>query len=272
MHAATGSSEPIGCDRFGASRNSGASIHVAGRAINSANAAGVANSGSTAKHFLVRRAGETAGRAREQHIDARLLVLKQMGLAEQVGSDEWQLRRDFRTVLMAMQRTTDRQKMLAAHGALLSDERLPLVVLDMRKLKTLEGRVLAHGEEEVGKSAGRHYLLLEGTDANVHLIYYTPEMEEARSRGMLRPNSFVRLQKQFENGRPVLEIEDSGDAERALCNKRHFGDRAKSLLNHGIAPSADGWGGWLERYQAAMIKAVDELKTLHVGRKSGRGR
>ena len=132
---------------------------------------------------------------------------------------EWLVRRDFETVLKAMQRTSDRQKMLASHGALLSDERLPLVVLDMRKLKTLEGRVLAHGEEEAGKGAGRHYLLLEGTDAKVHLIYYTPEMEEARSRGKLRANSFVRLQKQFENGRPVLEIEDSGDAERVAAKQ-----------------------------------------------------
>jgi hypothetical protein len=56
------------------------------------------------------------------------------------------------------------EKMLSSHGALLSDERLPLEVLDIRKLKTVEGRVLAHGEEEVGKHTGRHYLLLEGTD------------------------------------------------------------------------------------------------------------
>jgi type IV secretory pathway VirD2 relaxase len=242
------------------------------RAINLVSSVETVVPGSTAEHFLVRRAGEVAGRAREQHIDARLLVLNQMGLAEQVGVREWLVRRDFETVLKAMQRTTDRQKMLASHGALLSDERLPLVVLDMRKLKTVEGRVLAHGEEELGKTAGRHYLLLEGTDAKVHLIYYTPEMEEARSRGKLRPNAFVRLQKQFENGRPVLEIEDSGDAERVLRNKRHFNDKVKSLLNHGIAPSEDGWGGWLGRYQAAVVKAVEELKTLHVGRETGRDR
>lgn len=102
-------------------------------------------------------------------------------------------------------------------------------------------------------------MLLEGTDAKVHLIYYTPEMEEARSRGKLRANAFVRLQKQFENGRPMLEIED-------------FGDRAKSLLNHGIVPAGDGWGGWLGRYQAAVVRAVDELKTLQVGRDSGLSR
>ena len=159
------------------------------RVINRANIA----DGSMAEHFVVRRRAENNARAREQHIDARLLVLQQMGLAKDVGGGEWQVRRDFETVLKAMQRTSDRQKMLASHGALLSDERLPLVVLDLRKLKTLEGRVLMHGEEETGKAAGRHYLLLEGTDAKVHLIYYTPEMEEARSRGKLRSNSFVRF-------------------------------------------------------------------------------
>ena len=239
------------------------------RVINRANTSELADSGSTAEHFPVRRPGETAGRAREQHIDARLLVLQQMGLAEQVGPQEWLVRRDFETVLRAMQRTTDRQKMLASHGALLSDERLPLVVLDMRKLKTLEGRVLAHGEEDDGKNAGRHYLLLEGTDAKVHLIYYTPEMEEARSRGQLRPNSFVRLQKQFENGRPALEIESFGDAERVIRNKRHFGDKARSLVSRGLAPVDEGWGGWLGRYQAAMKDAVDELNTAQARTEPG---
>jgi hypothetical protein len=96
----------------------------------------------------------------------------------------------------------------------------------MRKLKTVEGRVLAHGEEESGRGAGRHYLLLEGTDAQVHLIYYTPEMEDARNQGRLRTNSFVRLQKLFENGRPLVEVSDEGDAEKLLKNRHHFADRA----------------------------------------------
>ncbi len=133
------------------------------RAINRANSVEMADSRS-AEHFVIRRTGQNAGRAREQHIDARLFVLQQMGLAEPAGLQEWNVRRDFETVLKAMQRTSDRQKTLASHGALLSDERLPLVVLDLRKLKTLEGRVLAHGEEETGKGAGRHYLLLEGSN------------------------------------------------------------------------------------------------------------
>lgn len=242
------------------------------RMINRANSPEQAEAVSTAEHFVVRRLGENAGRPRDQHIDARLIVLQQMGLAEAASPREWLVRRDFETVLKAMQRSGDRQKLLASHGALLSDERLPLVVLDMRKLKTLDGRVIAHGEEEVGKSAGRHYLLLEGTDAIVHLIYYTSEMEEARSKGNLRANSFIRLQKQFENGRPVLEIEDYGDAERALKNRSHLRETAKTFLAHGIVPFDDGWGGWLGRYQVAITNMTTELVEMEVDRPPGRVR
>ena len=103
--------------------------------------------------------------------------------------------------------------------------------------------MLAHGQEEGGEAAGRHYLLLEGTDAKVHLIYYTPEMEEARSRGKVRANSFVRLQKQFENGRPVLELDDCGDGERLLRNRRHLVDRAKHFRLDGLALMGPAWGG-----------------------------
>ena len=228
--------------------------------------------GSTAEHFVVRRMSGRGSRAREEHIDALLIVLQQMGLATTSGDAEWQVRRDFETALKAMQRTNDRQKMLASHGALLSDDRLPLVVLDLRKLKSLEGRVLAHGEEEAGKAAGRHYLLLEGTDAKVHLIYYTPEMEEARSRGKLRANSFVRLQKQFENGRPVLDIEDSGDAERLVRNRRHLVDRAKELRSGGLLPLGATWGGWLGRYHTALTKTATEMTTFESTRPAERDR
>ena len=71
------------------------------RVINRANSVEVADLGSV-EHFVIRRTGENAGRAREQHIDARLLVLREMGLAEPAGTREWKVRRDFETVLKAM--------------------------------------------------------------------------------------------------------------------------------------------------------------------------
>ena len=85
------------------------------------------------------------------------MTLETMGLAEHAGPNLWRVRGDFEDVLRAMQRSADRQKMLAAHGVLMSDERLPLVVLDLRSLTTLEGRILVHGEEETGRQSGRSY-------------------------------------------------------------------------------------------------------------------
>ena len=58
--------------------------------------------------------------------------------------------------------------MLAAHGALLSDERLPLVVTDLREMAHIEGRVLGHGQEEF---TDRMYLMIEGVDGRVHFIH-----------------------------------------------------------------------------------------------------
>ncbi|MGA3242857.1 MAG: hypothetical protein ABSG03_41985 [Bryobacteraceae bacterium] len=98
------------------------------------------------------------------------------------------MRRDFENILRATQRSADRQKMLAAHGVLISDERLPLAMLDFRRLTTLEGRILVHGEQDTGRQAGRRYFMLAGTDGQVHYVYYTPELEAARSKGWLRTN------------------------------------------------------------------------------------
>jgi len=46
-----------------------------------------------------------------------------------------------------MQRSSDRQKMLAAHGVPISDERL-IEILDMRRLTAVEGRIPVHGQDE----------------------------------------------------------------------------------------------------------------------------
>ena len=87
----------------------------------------------------------------------RLLFLQKMGLAECTEPNVWLVRRNFESVLRAMHRITDRQKTLARHGVPMSDDRLPVTVLDYRDLKSLEGRVLVHGEEEDGRRAGRSY-------------------------------------------------------------------------------------------------------------------
>jgi type IV secretory pathway VirD2 relaxase len=225
------------------------------------------------QHFTVSRnpaqtgLGETA-RSRIRHDVARLAVLCNMGLAEFSGSNTWRLRRDIEQVLRAMQRTTDRQRTLAAHGVLMSDERLPIEVLDLRQAISVEGRVLVHGQDE---QTGRNYLMLEGTDAKVHFIQYTPEMERARSCGELRTNSFIQLRKLSDTAH--LDVSDLGDADEVLNNARHLNEAASELLKRGVIPTEDGWGGWLGRYQSAlreMASKTEERETSSRGRRRDR--
>ncbi len=82
--------------------------------------------------------GEMA-RLKEQHAAARMVVLERMGLAESTGPNTWKVRRDFETVLRAMQQSSDRQKTLAQHGILMSDQRLPVEVLDWRQRRCFRG-------------------------------------------------------------------------------------------------------------------------------------
>ncbi len=157
---------------------------------------------SQSSHFQVSR---NSAHPRNQYVVARLRMLESMGLAQTAGLDQWLVRQDFETALRGMQWLGDRQKILIAHGVPVSDTRLPLAMFDLRHCTTLEGRILMHGEDE---GTGRNFMMLEGTDAKVYCIYHTPQMAEARGRGGLHANRFVRLRKLFENGRPVLEIDE----------------------------------------------------------------
>ena len=98
-------------------------------------------------------------------------------------------------------------------------------------------------------------MLLEGTDAKIHLIYYTPALEEARSRGQLGVNSFVKLQKDFEKGHPLLTAENLGHSEKLLDNTKHFDQRARGYSRVQNATN-ELWGGWLGRYWDRLRSAV----------------
>ena len=199
--------------------------------------------------------------SRNRFVIARLRMLEEMGLAEAVTDQEWQVLRDFATALRARQRAADRLKAFASHGVTVSDERLPLVVTPLRAIDTLEGRVLSHGEDE---TTGRMFMLLEGTDARVHWLYHTDEMAAARARGGLRANSFVRLRKLFVDGRPVLEADDLGHSEQIIQNRTWLREAALALAKRGDMPPEGGWHGWLGRYQRALLAATLEVQQHRV--------
>jgi type IV secretory pathway VirD2 relaxase len=192
---------------------------------------------------------ETA-RLRTQHEASRLAVLHRMGLAESTGGASWLVRRDCEQVLRAMQRGADRQKTLAAHGVLLSDDRLPMTTLDIPNLTSIDGRILVHGEEE---ASGRSYLMLESTEGHVYHVYRTPEMEELRRQRGLQANSFIRLRKL--RG-PVVEIKDMGDSEAILSNKGHLTIRSWLQEN---SPHSNGVGESIGPFDTASSAALTKL-------------
>ena len=113
-------------------------------------------------------------------------------------------------------------------------------------------------------------MLVEGTDAKVHLIYHTRAIEEARNEGKLAVGSFIHIEKQFANKKPRLHVDDLGDANALLQNSSHFHKEAVLLVRRGVHEVQPTWGGWLGQYQT---KLQTELRSLdrREREKSGRG-
>jgi type IV secretory pathway VirD2 relaxase len=228
------------------------------------------NDGSSS-HFVVNfnpDDGSLSESARQlqKHLSARLMHLETMGLAQLVAPHEWSVQADFEKVLRTLQQSGDRQKMLAAHGALVSDKRLPLQVTTLRQLQSVAGRVLLHTEDE---QTGKRYMLVEGTDAKVHLIYHAGAIEEARSDGKLRVGSFIRIEKRFAKKKPTLHLDDFGDANALLQNSSHFQKEADLLLRRGVRDVQPAWGGWLGQYQTRLqgeLRNPERRKRLNFGR------
>ena len=190
----------------------------------------------------------------QQNLGARLAHLEKMGIARSVAPQQWTVQSDFEGVLRTLQRSSDRQKVLAAHGALLSDPRLPFEITDIRKLRVVEGRVLLHAEDE---GSGRRYFLLEAIDAKVHLIYHTHAIEDARHAGKLGVNNFVRLEKRFAEKSPYIEVSDYGDANALLENQAFFKRQAQLLPGRGITEEQNTWGGWLGQYYTRLRSSAE---------------
>src|ERR1700732_3542789 len=224
------------------------------------------NDGSSTHFEVTANPNEDAlsepGQILQKHVAARLMHLETMGLAQFVAADKWRVQADFENVLRTLQQSGDRQKMLAAHGALVSDKRLPLQVTTLRQLQSVAGRVLLHSEDE---QTGKRYLLIEGTDGKVHLIYHTEAIEEARKQGRLKVDNFIRIEKRFAKRRPILHLDDMGDAVALLQNSSYFEKEAELLLRKGIHDVRPVWGGWLGQYQAKLQITLHHAETRKRG-------
>ena len=187
-------------------------------------------------------------------ITKRLFYLQRMELVRSLGHGSWIIRADTEQVLRATQRTKDRQRTLAAYGELVSDARLRIEAIDWKKIDSVEGRVLVHGQDE---QSGKSYLMLEATNAIVYYVPYTLDIEEVRSQGGLRANSFIRLRASSIDGRLGVEVKDFGNADAILANRQHLREKVEHLASLGVTPQEDGWSGWLGKYQSAVCAEAE---------------
>jgi hypothetical protein len=194
------------------------------------------------------------GIGRNHPMIRRLNHLQEMQLAEALGGGVWKMRSDFGGILKAMQRSSDRQRMIADHGRLLSDPRLAQRVLQVNGSFIIQGRVLVHALDE---DSGRPYMLLESTEGKIFYILHSRTIERARQQGQLRPNAFIEVQRGPE-GKTTLQ--DMGDAEALLNNTPYLKSVAQKSLQRGPMPDGPLWGGWLGRWQTAISRQVMEMK------------
>lgn len=227
-----------------------------------------------ANYFTVHRepVGTTSfARTHEHYVQARLVKLEQVGLAAKMGRHTWLVRGDFEAVLRTLQRTNDRQKMLARHAALVSDERLPLQVTPVPGISVLEGRVLGHGHDE---GADCPYLLLEGVDGRIHLLRQNAGIEAKRRQGLLRVNSFARIEKHVAGGCSFLTVQDLGNSWKLLQDDAYFRNAAVQLLKNGVPAPDHCWSGWLGEYQKRLSSQMVAMRDHEHqrGRERSRGR
>jgi Protein of unknown function (DUF3363) len=171
---------------------------------------------------------------------ARLRHLETMGLATNVSPTRWTVAANFTEVLKTAQMAGDRQRTFARQMSKASDLNLPIVAEDWRKLETLKGRILGHGEEE---SNAKHFMLIEGIDGRIHYLTHRKETEALRADHQLKVNQFVS----FTMNRGHLQVKQFGNAEQLLTNAAFLESQPLPTPNDIPRP------GWLGAYDQAIV-------------------
>lgn len=126
----------------------------------------------------------------------RLDTLTRLGVAEKVGHMTWALDNGWDKALKDLQVLQQRTAMVGQGRALMTDPRCPPVVTKIKTGDHLVGRVLGTGMDE---QYDRSFILIEGTDSRVHIVYQNAAIEKQRAEQKLQPRSFVALSgKSFE--------------------------------------------------------------------------
>jgi type IV secretory pathway VirD2 relaxase len=150
----------------------------------------------------------------------RLEVLERLGVAEKVGAMTWALDPGWDKALKDLQVLQRRTAMVTQGRALMTDPRCPPVVTKIKPGDNLVGRVLGTGLDE---QYDRSYILVEGTDSRVHIVYQDSAIEKQRADQKLQPRSLIAISgKSFEKDGKTVAFQKVTDYGLAIPDQ-HFG-------------------------------------------------
>ena len=177
----------------------------------------------------------------------RLKTLEKMGVAEKVGAMTWALDTGWDKALKDLQVLQRRTAMVAQGRALLTDPRCPPVVTKVQPGDLLVGRVLGTGLDE---QYDRSYLLIEGTDSRVHIVYQNAAMEKQRAEQKLQPRSLVSVTgKSFEKDGKTINFTKVTEYDLSIPDQ-HFKSvkipeqALDDALDAGAQPNPDAATGF----------------------------
>jgi hypothetical protein len=85
-------------------------------------------------------------------------------------------------------------------------------------------------------------------------------MEQMRSEGSLKPNSFVAIRHSEDGQFAQPRIEDFGDAEKYLSSS-HMRNAVRRLIPKGIIGGhGEHYGGWLGEYYKKLAEPLDPVR------------
>lgn len=150
----------------------------------------------------------------------RLETLERLGVAEKVGGMTWALDQGWDKALKDLQVLQQRTAMVGQGRALMTDPRCPPVVTKIKPGDHLIGRVLGTGMDE---QYDRSFILIEGTDSRVHIVYQNAAIEKQRAEQKLQPRALVSISGASFKGKDGKTVNYSKVTEYALSiPDQHF--------------------------------------------------
>ncbi|MHB8249614.1 MAG: DUF3363 domain-containing protein [Acidithiobacillus sp.] len=201
----------------------------------------------------------------------RLETLEKLGVAEKVGAMTWALDTGWDKALKDLQVLQRRTAMVAQGRALMTDPRCPPVVTKIQPGDHLVGRVLGTGSDE---QYDRSYLLIEGTDSRVHIVYQNAAIEKQRAEQKLQPRSLVSVTgKSFEKDGKTVNYTKVTEYDLSIPDQ-HFKSvkipeqALDDALDAGVQPNPDAATGFQAVWHRQLLdrqialRAADRQKKL----------